>query len=225
MRILAIDTALGAASVAVVETDGGEPAHVFSAPMARGHAEALMPLVRDVLIAAGGLGRIERIAVTVGPGSFTGLRVGLACARAMGLGTGLPVVGVTTLAALAAPVIDAGSGMAVAAAIDARHGRVFFELFGPDGRSCAPPQLMAAQDAARAVGAGGALAVGSGADALIAASRGNLLRKADARHDAPDPIWLARLGAACDPDGSPPRPLYLKAADAHPQQAGRIPRL
>jgi tRNA threonylcarbamoyladenosine biosynthesis protein TsaB len=48
--------------------------------------------------------------------------------------------------------------------------------------------------------------------------------KAEARHDAPDPIWLARLGAACDPADSPPRPLYLKAADAHPQEGGRIPR-
>lgn len=225
MRVLAIDTALGAATAAVVQTDDdGAMAHVFSAAMARGHAEALMPLVRDALASAGGLSGIERIAVTVGPGSFTGLRVGLACARAMALGTGLPIVGVTTLAALAAPVIDAGDGLAVAVAIDARHGRVFFQAFGPDGRSLAPPRLVSAKDAARATGDGATLIVGSGADVVIEAEGAGRLRKAEAAHDAPDPIWLARLGAACDPQASPPRPLYLKAADAHPQTGGRIPR-
>lgn len=225
MRILAIDTALGAATAAVVQTDDDRAAvHVFSIAMVRGHAEALLPLVRDALASAGGLSGIERIVVTVGPGSFTGLRVGLACARAMALGSGLPIVGVTTLAALAAPVIDAGEGLPVAAAIDARHGRVFFQAFGPDGRSLVPARLAPAKDTARAVGDGAALIVGSGADVVIEAAAGGVLRKADAPHDAPDPIWLARLGAACDPQASPPRPLYLKAADAHPQTGGRIPR-
>lgn len=224
MRVLAIDTALGAASAAVVETDSGGAEHVFSLAMARGHAEALMPLVRDALLSAGGLATVERIAVTVGPGSFTGLRVGLACARAIALGTGRKLVGVTTLAALAAPVIDDGDGDVVAAAIDARHGRVFFQPFGPDGRSLSPARLVSARDAARATGEGAALLVGSGADAVLEAADGGRLRKADAAHVAPDPIWLARLGAACDPQSSPPRPLYLKAADAHPQTGGRIPR-
>ncbi len=224
MRVLAIDTALGACSAAVVDTASGA-AHVASLPMERGHAEALVPEVKRVLDAAGGLAGVERIVVTVGPGSFTGLRVGLACARAIGLGADLPVVGVTTLSALAAPVLDGGDGgTPVAAAIDARHGRVFFQAFAGDGRSLVSPRLIDAREAARALGEGPALVVGSGADLVIAAAQAPLIRKAHARHEAPEPVWVARLGAACDPADQPPRPLYLKAADAHPQQGGRIAR-
>lgn len=226
MRVLAIDTALSACSVAVVETaDDAALNHVVSLPMARGHAEALMPEVARVLEAAGGLGGVARVAVTVGPGSFTGLRVGLACARAIGLGAGLPVVGVTTLSALAAPLLDLGDGAApVAAAIDARHGRVFFQVFAGDGRALVSGRLIEARDAARAIGGGPARVVGSGAALVVAAADDPTIRKADASFDAPDPIWVARLGAACDPADAPPRPLYLKAADAHPQQRGRIAR-
>lgn len=225
MRVLAIDTALGAASVAIVETDDdAAPAHVVSVAMARGHAEALMPQIRDVLAAGGGLGTVERIAVTVGPGSFTGLRVGLAAARALALARSVPIVGVTTLAALAAPRLAADPGLPVAAAVDARHGRVFFQAFGADGAPLGPARLLPADESALALGGGPALVVGSGANLVIDAASGGLLRKAEGPHDAPDPIWLARLGAACDPQASPPRPLYLKAADAHPQEGGRIPR-
>ena len=66
--------------------------------------------------------------------------------------------------------------------------------------------------------------VGSGADLVVAAADHDTVRKADARHEAPDPIWVARLGALCDPDGAAPKPLYLKAADAQPQQRGLIAR-
>lgn len=226
MRVLAIDTALSACSVAVVETaDDAAPAHVVSLAMARGHAEALMPEVARVLEAAGGLDGIARIAVTVGPGSFTGLRVGLACARAIALGTGLPIVGVTTLSALVAPLLDEGDGAApVAAAIDARHGRVFFQSFAGDGRALVSARLIDARDAARAIGGGPALVVGSGAELVVAASEDPTIRRAPEPFDAPDPVWVARLGAACDPSDAPPRPLYLKAADAHPQERGRIAR-
>ncbi|GLK81549.1 tRNA (adenosine(37)-N6)-threonylcarbamoyltransferase complex dimerization subunit type 1 TsaB [Methylopila turkensis] len=222
MRVLAIDTALGAASAAVVETgDGAAPALVFSKDMARGHAEALMPLVAQALESAGGLSAIDRIAVTVGPGSFTGLRVGLACARALALAGATPIVGVSTLEALAAPSF--GRGAAVAAAIDARHGRVFAQGFDAAGAPLAAPALLPAEAFARALPEN-ALVVGSGADAVIAAAGDRPLRKADGPHHAPNVIVVARRGAACDPDDAPPRPLYLKAADAHPQTGGRIAR-
>ena len=226
MRVLAIDTALSACSVAVVDTDDDAgPAHVASILMARGHAEALMPEVARVLESAGGLSSIQRIAVTVGPGSFTGLRVGLSCARALALGAGIPIVGVTTLSALVAPLLVRDDGVSpVAAAIDARHGRVFFQAFAADGRPLVSARLVEARDAARAIGGGPAWVVGSGAEAVVAAAEDASIRRADPGLDAPDPAWVARLGAACDPQGSPPRPLYLKAADAHPQERGRIAR-
>ena len=92
MRILAIDTSCRAASVAIVESGEIEPLAMLSRAMAKGQAEAL-PLMADEALRAvpGGLESIERIAVTIGPGSFTGIRVGLAFARAMGLALGVPV--------------------------------------------------------------------------------------------------------------------------------------
>ncbi|MBI4275667.1 MAG: tRNA (adenosine(37)-N6)-threonylcarbamoyltransferase complex dimerization subunit type 1 TsaB, partial [Rhizobiales bacterium] len=104
MRLLAIDTALEACSVAVFDTAHGDIAVSESQPMVRGHAEALMPLIAGVMDTTGlSFANIDRVAVTIGPGSFTGLRVGLAAARGIGLAAGKPVVGLTTLAAFAAP--------------------------------------------------------------------------------------------------------------------------
>ncbi len=115
--------------------------------MARGHAEALMPLIARVMEqAAISFAALDRIAVTVGPGSFTGLRVGIAAARGIALAAGKPVVGLTTLAALAAPYIAADDTTPVAAAIDARHRHVYFAGV----RRRRPRAAVAAHGAARA---------------------------------------------------------------------------
>src|SRR5471030_3156973 len=104
MRVLAIDTALEACSAAVLETDRASAAIHESLPMVRGHAEALIPLVARLLDRARlTFAEIDRIAVTTGPGSFTGLRVGIAAARGIALAAAKPAVGLSTLAAFAAP--------------------------------------------------------------------------------------------------------------------------
>jgi tRNA threonylcarbamoyladenosine biosynthesis protein TsaB len=101
-------------------------------PMLRGHAEALLPLIARVMKQSETNFRdLDRIAVTIGPGSFTGVRVGLAAARGFGVATGVPVVGVSTLSVYAAPYLAANSKSSVIAAIDARHDRVF----SPDVRT------------------------------------------------------------------------------------------
>jgi len=106
MRILAIDTSCGAASAAVVERGQIEPLVAETRVMARGQAEALVPMVEDAMARIErGAASLDRIAVTTGPGSFTGIRVGVALARAMGLALGVPVVGVSTLAAFAASLL------------------------------------------------------------------------------------------------------------------------
>ncbi len=135
MRILAIDTSCGAASVAVLEGGVAEPLAVLSRPMARGHADALAPMVEEAMRGVdGGFASLGRIAVATGPGSFTGIRVGLAMARAMGLALAIPVVGVSTLAAFAAPLLSQPRAGIIAAALDARHGSVYFQLFEASGR-------------------------------------------------------------------------------------------
>src|ERR1700751_2488132 len=107
MLILAIDTALEACAAAVLDTGASKVIASESQAMKRGHAEALMPLIARVMKGSGlAFAALDRIAVTNGPGSFTGLRVGLSAARGVALAAGKPAVGVTTLAAYAAPVVS-----------------------------------------------------------------------------------------------------------------------
>src|SRR3978361_482116 len=107
MLILAIDTALDACAAAVLDTDTSQLVAQESQAMKRGHAEALMPLIARVMKESGiAFSSLDRIAVTTGPGSFTGLRVGLSAARGIALAAEKPVVGVTTLTAHAAPLVN-----------------------------------------------------------------------------------------------------------------------
>src|SRR5213078_673700 len=118
MLILAIDTALDACAAGVLDTDANKLIAQESQAMKRGHAEALMPLIARVMKESGiAFSSLDRIAVTTGPGSFTGLRVGLSAARGIGLAASKPVVGLTTLAAYAAPHIAHDDKTAIAVAI------------------------------------------------------------------------------------------------------------
>src|SRR5690606_31806688 len=162
--VLSLDTALGACSAAVVACSADDTrvlARAFEL-RARGHAEALAPMIADVMAAAGlDFGDLDRLAVTVGPGSFTGLRVGIATARGLALATGLPVVGITTLEAIAANVTEQESatrGRRVVAVIDARRDEVYVEMFHRDLQSLTGPRLVALDDAAALVPADGAIA-------------------------------------------------------------------
>ena len=137
--------------------------------MARGHAEALAPMVQEVVGSVeGGVASLDRIAVTTGPGSFTGIRVGLALARAMGLALGVPVVGVSTLAAFAAQLLAKPRQGVIAPAIDARHGSVYFQLFEPSGRPLGPPRCDALRECVRQIGDGPAVLAGDAARLLAA---------------------------------------------------------
>ncbi len=185
-----------------------------------------MSLIAAVMSAASmEFSQLDRIAVTVGPGSFTGLRVGVAAARGIALATGKPAVGLTTLAALAAPFFEADENRSLLAVIDARHDQVYLQLFGPGGRSLIAPRLASRREAVRTAMASPTRIVGTAArlieDAwpdneqpppLVSAVR------------APDIVWIARLGAATIDLTAPARPLYLREADAHPQDAGILPR-
>jgi tRNA threonylcarbamoyladenosine biosynthesis protein TsaB len=186
-----------------------------------------MPLVKRVLDGSGfDFAQIDRIAVTTGPGSFTGLRVGIAAARGLGLAAAKPVVGLSTLAAYAAPCIAADDTLPVVAAIDARHGHVYLQVFGPGGRTLVAPRLSPLREAVRAAANSGApRIVGTAANLLAAAwPADERAPNAVEQRQAPDIGWVARLGAAAVDTGSPPKPLYLRAPDAQPQDAAQLAR-
>jgi tRNA threonylcarbamoyl adenosine modification protein YeaZ len=226
MRVLAIDTALEACSVAILDTGQPDRAVHESQAMTRGHAEALMPMIARAFERAGlDASQLDRIAVTVGPGSFTGLRVGIAAARGLALATGKPAVGLTTLAAYAAPLIAADDRVPVVSAIDARHGHVYLQVFGAGGLTLVKPAVMIAEDAARVSLGGPPRVVGTGAEILARAwPAGERPPVLIGNRRAPDIEWVARLGAASPETGAPPKPLYLRAPDAQPQAAAQLAR-
>lgn len=225
--VLALDTALGVCAAAVFDAGFGQTLAVQSYVMSRGHAEVLMPIVERVMRDAGiAYDELERVVTTTGPGSFTGLRVGIAAARGIALACGKPAVGVSTLDALCAPHITDTETVPTVAAIDAKHGNFYLQMVGAGGRVLVAPRVASLEEAVRTVAIGLVRIVGSGAEPIANhwplpdVPRPLLL---DPR-PAPDIVWVARLGGKADPDRSLPRPLYLRAPDARPQGAHRIAR-
>ena len=225
MRVLAIDTALEACSAAVLDTETGVLASEMR-PMVRGHAEALIPLLSKVMAEAHtAFDGLDRIAVTTGPGSFTGLRVGIAAARGIALSAEKSAVGLTTLAAFAAPHIAGDDSIGVAVAIDARHGHVYLQVFGPGGRTLVAPRIAAIRDAARIAATGRTRIAGNAAEALAAAWPANEVPPVQVdQQKVPDIACVARLGAVANGGPATLKPVYLRAPDAQPQAAARLPR-
>lgn len=225
MLILAIDTALEACAAAVLDSGSGRMLALESLPMKRGHAEALMPLIARVMNQSGvGFPALDRIAVTTGPGSFTGLRVGLSAARGIGLAAAKPVVGLTTLAAYAAPLVSENGSHPIISAIDARHGHVYFQAVAGDGTTLIWPRVAPVAEAIAAARFGTPLLVGNAARLLADQWPQEIPYpvQIDAQ-PAPDITWVAWLGAAVTPDIAPARPFYLRAPDAKPS-ASQIAR-
>jgi tRNA threonylcarbamoyladenosine biosynthesis protein TsaB len=216
MLILAIDTALDACAAGVLDTETGKLVAQESIAMKRGHAEALMPLIARVMKASGlAFAALDRIAVTTGPGSFTGLRVGLSAARGLALAANKPVVGVTTLSAYAAPALSESGEQPVITAIDARHDQVYFQAVSGNGSSLIRPRVAPIEEALGASRFGAPHLLGNAARMLADRWPVDALPpfKVDAQ-PAPDIAWVAWLGAAVSPNTAPARPFYLRAPDA-----------
>ncbi len=247
MNILAFDTCLGACSVAVGRNIDTEEASIFAMfeAMEMGHAERLMPMIADTLAAAGlGLPQIGRIAVTNGPGSFTGTRISVAAARALALASDnrIEVVALSSLAVMAArasellgqerhvgngPRQPAGlSSRDLAIAVDARRGEVYVQLFRAGGNDpLSEPQLRTVAEAALLGGMGPIDFAGSGA-AVVAVAACEQGREAAAHLPEllPRAEELARLAIGAAPLRAAVRPLYLRPADAKPQIGKSIAR-
>ncbi len=207
MLTLVLDTALNACAAAV-SRDGHILGHA-SDVMQRGHQERLAPMVEDIMLSgAVQFDALDRVGVTVGPGSFTGLRVGLAFAKAMSLALDIPCVGVTSLEALAA-----GRTGFVAAAIAAKGDQLYLQAFLDGTALMAPDVLDTAVATARIVelwsGASATL-VGSGASQLAGVLSSAVIDEAEAA----DICAVARLVEGRPSGAVRPRPLYLRAPDA-----------
>ncbi len=194
---LAIDTAAPRLQLALARPDGRVDELVED--IAKGHAEIIFDRIAG-LLARNGItyGNLDRIAVTTGPGSFTGLRIGLSAARGLGLALKIPVLGIPSLLAVS---LSVGKGP-VAVLIDARRGEAYLELFPAPGVVGDGPRLVPITDARSAIPADTALIESPFAD--IGA--------------------MARFAAAADPLVFPPHAAYIRDADAKPQDAARIPR-
>ena len=218
MIVLAFDTAQGALSAAIHDGEG-VLASAFEL-RARGHAEELLPMIETVLAeSALGFGDLDALAVTIGPGTFTGLRVGLAAARGIALAQGLPLVGITTLEAVAGDVA-AEPDEAIVAAFDARRGEIYLQAFDAALVPLTEPMLVAVAEASRHLPPHRKLLlVGTGATLLDEALHGFVRRLADApaQPRAETVAWLA--GRRLEAEGREafrraPAPLYIRAPDA-----------
>ena len=214
MKILSIDTAMAACSAAVLDTDAALPLAAAFVPMERGHAEALPPMVAMVMEASGlQIAEIDRIVVTTGPGTFTGVRIGLAYARGLGLARGIPVIGVDSLTAIAANE-EARAPLLVVS--DARNAEVYAAVFDAHRRLISGPHVTTAK-AAGADLPSESLVLGTAAESVMTAALRNDLVRSHAG-DLPVAAHFARLAPEILP-GDMPAPLYLRPPDAKPQSA------
>lgn len=214
MKILAVDTALGACSTAL--TDGAKTLARRFVPMERGHAEALAPMVEDVMREAGiRFSEIDRLAVTTGPGTFTGQRVGLAFMRGLRLALKRPLIGVTTLEAMAVAAREETALNFAAALHDAKRGEFYFQMIGREG-ALFEPRIGPLDEAVEAIASAAkkfALA-GTGAEAAAEALHARNIETARTNIAQPDALWVARLAAKAIASDAPVRPLYLRPPDA-----------
>ncbi|TSD86519.1 tRNA (adenosine(37)-N6)-threonylcarbamoyltransferase complex dimerization subunit type 1 TsaB [Mycobacterium sp. KBS0706] len=222
MIVLGLDAA-GAGCGVAVRRDGKVVAARTEA-MAQGHAVRLMPLVLEVLAEAGvAPGDIDLFGVTTGPGSFTGLRVGLAAVGGLALGAGRKIVGIPSFDAVLADLGPVAAG-SILVALDGRRTEPFARLFAASGNPLGEPLCLPAVELAALIPSGPLTVAGDGVHLLLPALAG----RADVHHagqSAIDPATVARLAEdrADQAREGPPPPLYVRPPDAVPL-AERAPK-
>jgi tRNA threonylcarbamoyladenosine biosynthesis protein TsaB len=205
-----------------------------------GHAEALMPMIAEVMTESGlGFAALDRIVVTSGPGTFTGVRTGIAAARALALATDKPVLAVSSLWAIARGAIATDPALgaighlhceddAVLVAMDARKGQVYAQIFDVAGHALTEPMLLTADQAAGLLPERRLIAAGNAASLVVAMAREagrEIAEAATASTARIDQIDAACLLAASERDAmvGVPVPLYLRPPDARPQADKSLP--
>ncbi|MCZ7938915.1 tRNA (adenosine(37)-N6)-threonylcarbamoyltransferase complex dimerization subunit type 1 TsaB [Agrobacterium salinitolerans] len=218
MIVLALDTSGVDCSACVYDSTFDRVLGEVCETIGKGHAERLMAVIDGALEQAQlSLQNVERIAVTIGPGSFTGIRVGVAAARGFALSLGVEAVGVTTLETLALHHLLANPGRPVAVALDAKRGEAYLQTFGADGAPLRDAALLSLDDARTATSCFDGVVIGSAAPLLAGSEAGS----------GPDhfPVASVAFAAARKPAGQPkPSPLYLRGPDARPQTGFALAR-
>lgn len=212
MIVLAIDTAGIDCSAAVFDSSAGRLLSAVSEEIGKGHAERLMAVIDQALDeAAVELHAVGKIAVVIGPGSFTGIRVGVAAARGLALSLGIACVGVSTLETLGASYrAGSGSNNPVLVAMDAKREEIYAQAFAADGTALIEAAALSAED------------VDNLAASLSAELTGSWISKTGDRFDIGT---VARIGASKDATGARPKPLYLRGPDAKPQTGFALARV
>ncbi|MEP9387030.1 tRNA (adenosine(37)-N6)-threonylcarbamoyltransferase complex dimerization subunit type 1 TsaB [Mesorhizobium sp. KR9-304] len=223
MILLAIDTASALCAACVYDSVARKVFGRAVLDLGKGHAEHLIGVVHDAMAQADvDFSALERIAVAVGPGSFTGVRVGVSAARGFAMALKIPAVGVTTLEAVAAEARETFGARNVMAVLDGGRGEIHAAVYDEAGREIMAPMAMTLADAARMALKHSALLAGSAA-AAVAKEAGPEPRVGPERATTDIRIY-AELGAAKQP-GEKPKPLYLREADAKPQAGFVLPRI
>ncbi len=230
MNVLGFDTCFPALSVAVGREINTPRVRVVAAtePMATGHAERLLPLIADLLAQSGlAITDIDRIAVTNGPGSFTGTRIGIAAARALKLARGIPIVTFTSLEAIAlSPSIAPEPDEDLIIAMDAHRGEAYAQIFDATTRvAFGPPCIIAMTGLASLSRGQPLLAVGTAAEAVGAAVTGaGGIARAKSSMIFPDMAAAIVRAATRGPATTAVEPLYLRPPDAKPQDGKSLAR-
>lgn len=218
MIVLALDTSGVDCSACVYDSASDKVLGDVCEMIGKGHAERLMAVIDGALQQAQlPLQQIERIAVTIGPGSFTGIRVGVAAARGFALSLGVDAVGVTTLETIALHHLLENPGHPVAVGLDAKRGEAYLQTFAADGSPLREAVLLSLDDAKAALSGFDGAVIGSAAPLFAGQENGA----------GPDhfPIAAVARAGARKPAGQPkPAPLYLRGPDARPQTGFALAR-
>jgi len=207
---------MAACSVCVYDAGPGRVLGSRHAFMDRGQAEALAPMVQETMGLAGvAFKDLGRIAVTTGPGTFTGVRIGLAMARGLGVALSIPMTGINSLAAIACN--ETADDLPIVVAVDARANEFYFASYDASGHELTAPAIVALADAHKFMPNHPVRMLGTAADLL--------LDKNDTQHirsdagDLPVAANFVKLAASIPASTAPPEPLYLRPPDVKPQVA------
>ncbi|MCD4510498.1 tRNA (adenosine(37)-N6)-threonylcarbamoyltransferase complex dimerization subunit type 1 TsaB [Brucella pseudogrignonensis] len=224
MKILALDTASSWCAAAVYDSGTDTVLAEISENIGKGHAEVLMDYIEQAMTQSGiAMAKLDRVAVNVGPGSFTGVRIGVSAARGFALALDRPALGVSAFDALASEIAVSHPGHPVLVLLEAHRGEIYAQAFGADAVAITGPMVLAREEALALIQlqSSDTILAGSAAAALNETLAGSF---SVARVEPTAHIGTyAKLAALHEP-GEAPKPLYMRGPDVKPQTGFALPR-